>query len=228
MATFSTTSKTVRFGVMAAVTAVALTVGGSASGGARLATSERLAPAAGACDRNLGTAARTPAAPGVCRAAGTPELIWQGHIHLGDEPGIYGDALYSGLSTEIPITLERTSTSGPERTTLVLETEDVQTFEGYPGHQVTVYLHVPDPDQPFHSDQVVLTRTRLTSADNNRKEIRVNLAGRQSPYHVSVQIRQDTEVPAGALDDFQVTRLSNVATDFGYIASYGFTPPPVN
>jgi len=24
------------------------------------------------------------------------ELIWQGRLHLGDEPGIYGDAHYCG------------------------------------------------------------------------------------------------------------------------------------
>ncbi len=32
------------------------------------------------------------------------ELIWQGRIHIRDEPGVYGDAAHSGLCTEYPVT----------------------------------------------------------------------------------------------------------------------------
>jgi hypothetical protein len=35
------------------------------------------------------------------------ELIWAGRIHLGDEPGVYGDAAYTGLATEFPLTLTK-------------------------------------------------------------------------------------------------------------------------
>ena len=38
----------------------------------------------------------------------SPELIWKGRIHLGDEPGIFGDAEYAGISLELPVTLEKT------------------------------------------------------------------------------------------------------------------------
>ncbi len=152
-----------------------------------------------------------------------PELIWQGRIHLGDEPGIYGDAFYAGLSAELPLTLEKTtSTPGPDTTTLILRTDDVQTFAGYPGHLITAVLYVPDPTTPNHSDEVVLVTEHLTTADNNRQELELDLAGYASPYHISVRVRIDTEVIPGLYDDFIVTRLSNRSTDFRFVASLGF------
>jgi hypothetical protein len=41
-----------------------------------------------------------------------PELIWQGRIHLGDEAGVFGDAFYSGLTTELPVTMQKTDPLG--------------------------------------------------------------------------------------------------------------------
>lgn len=47
-----------------------------------------------------------------------PELVRQGRIHLGDEPGVYGDASYSGLAVDIPLTLQKTDPTGPDTTAL--------------------------------------------------------------------------------------------------------------
>lgn len=35
------------------------------------------------------------------------ELIWQGRLQLGDQPGVYGDAAYSGITAELPMTVYR-------------------------------------------------------------------------------------------------------------------------
>jgi hypothetical protein len=40
-------------------------------------------------------------------------FIWQGRIHLGDEPGIYGNANYSGLSMEFPFTIKNFDPANP-------------------------------------------------------------------------------------------------------------------
>ncbi len=151
------------------------------------------------------------------------ELIWEGRIHLGDEPGVYGDAAYSGIALEFPLTLQKTDPAGPDMTTLVLRTQDVQTFAGYPGHQITVTAYQPDPVDPTHFTETVLVTERLTSADNNRKEVAVNLAGIASPAFVSVRVRVDTEVPPGLYDDFVVTRLLNRSANFTFVAAFGFT-----
>jgi len=69
----------------------------------------------------------------------------------------------------------------------------------------------------------VLATERLTSADNNRKDVVVNLVGIVSPVFVSVRVRVDTEVPPGLYDDFVVTRLLNRSVDFTFVASFGFS-----
>lgn len=179
------------------------------------------------CDHNLGNVGKAAQRSGACAQAGAAEVIWQGRTHLGDEAGIYGDGeSFPGLAMELPITIERTSSPGPDRTTIILETKDVQTFAGYPGHPITVTIYVPDPALPFHAKPVVLVQTNLTSADNNRKEIPINLANFQPPYSIGVRVQADTTVPPGAVDDFLVTKLSNLSPNFRFIANFGFLPPP--
>jgi hypothetical protein len=151
------------------------------------------------------------------------ELVWEGRVHLGDEPGVYGDAAYSGLAVEFPLTLRKTNPTGADTTTLVLRTQDVQTFVGYPGHVITVTAYQPDPGDPTHFTETELATERLRSADNNRKEVAVDLVGIASPVFVSVRVRVDTEVPPGLYDDFVVTRLLNRSADFTFVASFGFS-----
>jgi hypothetical protein len=151
-----------------------------------------------------------------------PEQIWQGRIHIGDEPGIFGDAFYSGLATELPITLEKVNPTGPDNTTLEVRTQNVETFSGYPGHLIRVTLYEEDPNQQFHFIETILATERLTSADNNRQEITINLTGKTSPMFISVSVRIDTEVPPGLYDDFVVTRLLNKSQNFTFVASLGF------
>jgi hypothetical protein len=155
--------------------------------------------------------------------SGQPELIWEGRIHLGDEPGVYGDAAYSGIALEFPLTLRKTDPAGPDTTTLVLRTQDVQTFAGYPGHLITVTAYQPDPDDPTHSIETLLCTATLSNTDNNRKEVPINLAGLSSPVFVSVRVRVDTKVPPGLYDDFVVTRLLNKSANFTFVASFGFS-----
>ena len=152
------------------------------------------------------------------------ELVWQGRLQLGDEPGVFGDAAYTGLSSEIPITVQRSDPNNPSSTTfkLVLETADVQTFSGYPGHLIEVIQYLPDPAQPFHSIQQTIAQARLTSADNNRKEVAVLVGTSAGPFRLSVRLRCDTSVNPGLYDDFVWRRLKLLAENFAFFASLGF------
>jgi hypothetical protein len=210
-----------RIGAVLALVIASFAVAGSASSSIQAHTARPVVvpKAAGPCDH---TVARS-----VCNQADATqaEEIWQGRIHLGDEPGIYGDAQFSGAAAELPITLQHTSTAGDNKATLVVETKDVQTFSGYPGHSIVVILHVVDL-ATFHAKEVVLARARLTSADNNRKEISINLSGQKSPYFISVQLREDEQVPPAAQDDFLWSRLSLISPDFQFFANYGYGVSP--
>lgn len=155
------------------------------------------------------------------------ELIWQGRIHLGDEPGIYGDAHYSGICAEFPTTIYRSEPHQTDDTPfkLVLETEDLNTYNGYPGHAITVIIYEPDPNQQFRSVERVLAQGSFTSADNNRKEIEVKPGTAKGPFSISVRLRVDTTVNPGLYDDFIWNRLSLISPEYTYYASFGFKSP---
>jgi hypothetical protein len=150
------------------------------------------------------------------------ELIWQGRLHLGDEPGVYGDAAYTGLCAEHPFTVFR-SDPAEQEFKVILETENLETFAGFPGHEITVFGYVPDPAQPFHSIRQVLATARFTGADNNNKQVTVNIGSGPGPFRLSVQLRIDTTVNPGLYDDFVWRRLSLKAKNFAFFASFGFS-----
>lgn len=151
-----------------------------------------------------------------------PQLIWQGRTQLGDEPGVFADAFYSGLATEFPVTLQKTDPAAPDITTLALQTQHVETFPGYPGHLITITLYEKDPNQQFHFIETLLATERLTSADNNHQEITINLGNKTSPMFISVRVRIDTTVTPGLYNDFVVTRLLNKSQNYIFVASLGF------
>jgi hypothetical protein len=133
------------------------------------------------------------------------ELIWQGRTHLGDEPGVYGDASYSGLCMELPVTLlPFEPASSKEHINFELEAEDVNVFPGYPGHVMTIFGYEPDPPAgPFKWKQVTLLTSTLSS--NNAQ---IKLPSLKNHKYVSIQIRVDTSVAAGLYNDFVFIRLS--------------------
>jgi hypothetical protein len=154
------------------------------------------------------------------------EMIWQGRFHLGDEPGIYGDANYCGLCVELPVTIypmyPNSTTDIPFK--LLIETASVETYSGYPGHRIKViaYQEANDPAKPFHFISKILADVRLTSDDSNKKEIQVNPGILKNRLFISVQIRCDTEVTSGLYDDFIWQKLSLLTTNYEYYASFGF------
>lgn len=155
------------------------------------------------------------------------ELIWQGRVHLGDEPGIYADAHYCGLNIDLPFTVFRTDPDDREKRTfeLILETEDMVTYPHYPGHQVSITAYEPDQKDPYRSVERVVVQTKMSSDDNNQKVIEVEVGEGCDPYYFSIDIRVDTTVNPGLYDDFVVKRLSLKSEKFALHASFGFQLP---
>jgi hypothetical protein len=145
------------------------------------------------------------------------ELIWQGRIHIGDEPGVYGDASYCGLCAELPFTIRPfDEASDQEDISLLLEAEDVNVFAGYPGHSMSVIGYEPDPlSGPYKWKQVTLLMAVLTG-----NTLQINLPGLQSHKYISIQLRVDTTVTAGLYNDFVWIRLSLKSTT--HYAMLGF------
>ena len=152
------------------------------------------------------------------------EGVWTGRVHLGDEPGIYGNASYNGLSAELPLTVYRSDAASREefRLALTLFTESVETYAGYEGHRVVVTLYEADPSQPYHSVERIVAEARLTSADANEKTLEVSVPPVPGPFWLSVKLRCDTTVNPGLYDDFLLTGLSFSSANYALYASFGF------
>lgn len=152
------------------------------------------------------------------------ELVWRGRLHLGDEPGIYGDACYAGLGVDLPLTLRRfPDPRGDETVTLVVEAEGVRTYPGYPGSTVSL-VHYAETATPGHWRERVLAERRLAG---DATAIAVDLAPVASPsghpLYLSPRLRMDTEVAPGLYADFVAVALKLHSA--AYYASFGFQAP---
>jgi hypothetical protein len=83
-------------------------------------------------------------------------------------------------------------------------------------------MYLPDPNQQFHSIQQVAASARFTSADQNTKEVTINVGSDPGPFRLSVRLRVDTTVNPGLYDDFVWRKLALKATKFQFFASFGF------
>jgi hypothetical protein len=149
------------------------------------------------------------------------ELVWEGRIHIGDEPGTFGDASYSGLASELPVTVYRSGGTGtPPDPILVITAEHVAYYgNGYDGHVVTVTGYREDPAEQYHWLEFPITAARLTA---DRLEMPLPLGSLPAPIHLSVRVRSDTEITPGLYGDFVVTRVELLSRDYHYYASLGF------
>lgn len=154
------------------------------------------------------------------RAGNAPELIWQGRAQIGDEPGVYGDASYSGLAIALPVTLTDYDSGGkPVEVTFELTAEGASSFgPPYPGHKITVFgfTQVPNSNPPVW-EKAVVGEGRLSS-DTAAVTARIEPGAR----YFSVLVEADMTVTPGLYDDFVLTGLSLRATthyaDFGFRA----------
>lgn len=163
--------------------------------------------------------------------AGTSrEFIWRGRIHLGDEPGVYGDASYAGLGCDLPLTVREFEENPPDTATFVLAGENVGIHPGYPGHAVQVVLY-EETEEPNHYRERVLREVPLVPVETGpggtepgETEIAVDLASAApkpgAPRYLSIRVRLDTSVPPALYDDFLLVGLWLRSTK--YYASFGF------
>jgi len=152
------------------------------------------------------------------------KMIWRGALHVGDEPGIFGNSAYVGLACELPFTLYRFTEKGSDQVKLLVETSPVRTFQAYPGHEVTVTAFEPPARPGDHwTERRIGPVHRMTSDAPSPMSIDADLADvKGKRLFLSLKVRVDTSVPAGQFDDFEVLRLSLVTTDMRYYSSFGF------
>ncbi|MEA3027430.1 MAG: hypothetical protein QOF91_2715 [Alphaproteobacteria bacterium] len=151
------------------------------------------------------------------KIANSDEPIWEGRLHLGDEPGIYGDASYSGVCCDFPVTLQRLDprNTDPSEVSFHLKTDGVTIYNGYDGHLVTVFSYA-ETATPFKWTRQTLVQQRMTI-----DEIVIPLPeiGREKRYF-SVRIEAAVDAAPGLYDDFVIRSLA--LTSSTHYADFGF------
>lgn len=149
------------------------------------------------------------------------ELVWRGRAHVGDEPGIYGDASYSGLSLQFPVELRAFPDASGGEVIVVVEAEEVRIHAPSQGHPVVVLGHGPDPTDPSRWHVWEIGRHLLTTGTVSAATIVIPAP---VPSYVSIHVEVDKSIAAGLYDDFVVVRLT-VRSSTHY-AALGFRTRP--
>lgn len=143
------------------------------------------------------------------------EPIWEGSLHLGDEPGIYGNAAYIGLGVDLPVTLTSfDSSSSAWDVHFEIFAEDVKIFPPYQGHRITVFACTKPT-----SGSTTWTKTQVGAGilDSDRAEVATS--GSSDGHHI-VRIEVDSDLAPGLYNDFRLTGLRLMSST--HYADFGF------
>lgn len=153
-------------------------------------------------------------------------FTWQGRVQIGDEPGIYGNVTYCGLSMEFPLTIKNFNPGAPAGDVIKFEfyTENVNVFPGYQGHLIVVRQYTPDPQpaNPFKWKETVIKNTDRILNGANVTVVDVPVGASADPIYISVAIEIDTDVKPGLYDDFLFTDLTYTTTNQNVYVNFGF------
>jgi hypothetical protein len=158
------------------------------------------------------------------------ELVWQGRLHFGDEPGVYADAQFVGLASEWPVTLHKFDPASTTGGTIVfrLQADDVKVFAPSPGHLVTVTRSEPDPlpGNPYHWKRTVLPIAGPDHLSTDVLEFEIALPATAATVYLGLRLEVDASVAPGLLDDFVVRRLTSKSTTHDALLGFQFELDP--
>jgi hypothetical protein len=153
-----------------------------------------------------------------------PELIWRGRLHMGDEPGVYGDASYVGLVTEWPITLKKFEPRSQEAGSAVfhLSAENVSVLPPYKGHRVTFwrYQAAPTPENPLAWSRVQIEPDADHRLSAPEAIIEMDIPDDAPAIYMSVRVEVDTSPQPGLYNELVLVELRLLSTT--YFATLGF------
>ena len=139
-------------------------------------------------------------------AEGTKKTIWQGVIHLGDNPEKYPKITSAGMAFQVPFKGEFAKT-----TKITVTVKEVETLAGN-GNYIEVIAHYEKQPSKAPAKEVVVSTFRFKDKTGEEKEFAFefdsgkNLDGMKPDYY-SVRIKVDTHISFTLWDDFLVKRI---------------------
>jgi hypothetical protein len=139
-----------------------------------------------------------------CAAEPTATIIWQGALHLGDNPMQYSTIVSAGMAVQIPCKLD-----AEKKAKLTITTRDVQTLAG-DGHYAELVAHYEDNDGPAREYVVETFRLKGDSKDADLDfafDFDPLKGLYQKPSYYSVRVKVDTQIKFSLWDDFVLKRI---------------------
>jgi hypothetical protein len=132
--------------------------------------------------------------------------IWQGSLHLGDNPEQYSNLLSAGMAMQVPCQLDR-----EKKGKLTITTRDIQTLRGE-GHYAELIAHFEDQGGESPANEYVVETFRLkgdsTNADIDHAFEFDPAKGLMAPAsYYSIRIKLDSFVKFSLWDDFVMKRI---------------------
>ena len=136
----------------------------------------------------------------------TRKTIWQGKLHLGDNPEQYSNVLSAGMTMQIPCKLDR-----DRKGKLIITTRDIQTLLGE-GHYAELIAHFEEQGGDFPANEHVVETFRLkgnsTNADIDHTFEFDPTKGLMAPAnYYSIRIKLDTFIKFSLWDDFLMKQI---------------------
>jgi len=142
------------------------------------------------------------------KAAAEPirKTIWQGTLHLGDNPEQYSNVLSAGMTMQIPCKLDR-----EKKGKLIITARDIQTLLGE-GHYAELVAHFEDAGGDSPASELVVETFRIkgdsTNVDIDHTFEFDPAKGLMAPAsYYSIRLKVDTFIKFGLWDDFLLKRI---------------------
>jgi hypothetical protein len=132
--------------------------------------------------------------------------IWQGVLHLGDDPQAHPKVTSAGLAFQVPCKLDANKLAK-----LTVTAEGVQTQAGK-GHIVEVLAHIENQPDKSPAKEILVASFRIKDKTDDDDAYTFefdpakNLRGETAAYY-SVRIRVDTYIQFSLWEDFLVKRI---------------------
>ncbi|HEY2414766.1 MAG TPA: hypothetical protein VGI40_21150 [Pirellulaceae bacterium] len=132
-------------------------------------------------------------------------VVWQGVIHLGDNPAQFSSTNSAGMLMQVPFKIDAEKKTAK----LTITTRDIQTLAG-DGHYAELLAHYEDPDGPAR--EYLVQTFRLKGDSNNVDVAHVfdlePLKGLYAPpAYYSIRIKIDNQIKFSLWDDFLLKRI---------------------
>lgn len=129
--------------------------------------------------------------------------IWTGTLNLGDTPGVFTEATFTGLILQLPVTITFLAEDAKEPIRFLLETTEVEIFGGKK-HPV-LWDWAPGDDLPTPAGYI--DDTQLTPGQRELHYLELT-AEAVKPGRHTLTILVNPEIAAGLKDDFILRRIA--------------------